>query len=280
MEPLHEPLRRQIRVVLLTSGPVLDPGACELLVRLEVHPDVEVVALFWESRGTTLSAELRDLWRRRGGLAPLVFVAERARRAGRWLAAPGRARRGRRALRGLADRVRVVPDLHDPAVVAELAGLGADLGLSYGSPILRPPVFARPHRGTLGIHHGRLPEYRGKKTAFWAIVRGEREAGVTIQRLNAKLDGGEIVREGAVPIGRRSLGAVWRELESLGVDLYVEAILAVRDGTAHFEPPRGAKGPLFRDPTARDLLRYAWQRPGRLLSRHAAASGSERKARG
>jgi glycosyltransferase involved in cell wall biosynthesis len=265
MERADEPLGRPIRVVLLTSGPSLDPGARELLVRLEAHPDVDVVAVLWESAGTTASDVLRDLWRRRRWLAPLVFALDRLRLAARWLRAPRRELRGRRALRGLAERIRVVPDLHDPRVAAELAALQPDLGLSYGSPILRPAIFSLPSRGSLGIHHGRLPAYRGKKTAFWAMLRGESEAGVTIQRLNAKLDGGEIVREGAVAIGRRSHGAVWRRLEALGLDLYLEAILAVGDGTARFEPPRGTKGPLFRDPTARDLARYAVRLPGRLL---------------
>lgn len=281
MEARHEALDRPIRVVLLTSGPALDAGARELLVRLEAHPDVEVVGVFWESRGTTAPALLRDLWRRRGVLAPPLLAAEVARRAGRWLASPRRELRGRRTLRALRGRIRVVPDLHDPAVVAELGSLGADLGASYGSPILRRSVLDLPARGTLGIHHGRLPDYRGKKTTFWAILHGEREVGVTIQRLNTKLDGGEIVREGTVPTGRSSLGAVWRRLEALGLDLYLDAILAMRDGTARFERPRGTRSRLFRDPTLRDLALYAWRRPGRLLrgtGRRARRAGGRRAA--
>ena len=75
-----------------------------------------------------------------------------------------------------------------------------------GAPILKPELFEIPAFGTLGIHHGRLPEYRGKKTTFWAIYNGDSTAGVTIQRINAGLDTGEIVCTGEVPTAGKTTG--------------------------------------------------------------------------
>ena len=268
MHPAPQAPDPPIRVVLFTSGPALEAGLCDLLSRLESEPGLELTAVYWETSGTGLGAVVRDLWRRRRWLAPVLAALEAGRRARAWLSGPRRARARARAVRALEGRIRKVPDVHAPSVLDELAALEAGLGLSYGSPILRPALFDLPRHGTLGIHHGKLPEYRGKKTPFWAMYHGEPHAWVTIQRINAKLDGGEIVQEGGVPIGRRTPGAVWRELEALGVALYLRAILDVREGAARFEPPRGAKGPLYRDPTPRDLLVF-WVRWLRRLPRRS-----------
>jgi hypothetical protein len=149
-----------------------------------------------------------------------------------------------------------VPDIHDEVVLAQVRALAPDLGLIYGSPILKPALFEIPAYGTLGIHHGQVPQYRGKKTTFWAMYHGEPVAGVTIQKVTAGLDTGQIVRSGEVPIGRRSYGAVWRDVLALGLDLYIEAILQVREGTAVYRPQTGPKGKLYRDPKPADILRF------------------------
>jgi methionyl-tRNA formyltransferase len=111
----------------------------------------------------------------------------------------------------------------------------------------------------LGIHHGKVPEYRGKKTTFWAMYNGEETAGVTIQKVNAGLDTGEIVKQGAVLIGRRSLPVVWNELETLGLDLYLEAIVEVKRGVASYQPQTGQRGKLYRDPEFGDILSLWWR---------------------
>jgi methionyl-tRNA formyltransferase len=112
-----------------------------------------------------------------------------------------------------------------------------------------------------------LPEYRGNKTTFWAIYNGEKSAGVTIQKINAGLDTGQIVKEGEVVIGRRSQRAVWRELEALGLDLYIQAILEVKDGTATFRPQLGQRGKLYRNPKPRDFLTFSMRQLKRRISR-------------
>ena len=129
----------------------------------------------------------------------------------------------------------------------------------YGSPILKPELFEIPKLGTLGIHHGKVPEYRGNKTAFWMMYNGEPRVGVTIQKINRGLDTGQIVKAGEVKAFRRTYPAVVRELEALGLDLYIQAILEVRSGIAEFKPQVGVKGKLYRNPKAVEFLRF-WGR--------------------
>jgi methionyl-tRNA formyltransferase len=131
--------------------------------------------------------------------------------------------------------------------------------LVYGGPILKPELFQIPVFGTFGIHHGRVPEYRGKKTTFWAMFNGEREVGVTIQRISSRLDKGDVVRQGEVTTGSKSLSEVCRELEAMGVDLFVEAILDVKRGTAIYSPQELGPNRLYKDPSLKDLLRFHWR---------------------
>ncbi len=257
---------RPIRVVLFAGGPVLEPGVRQFACRLAEHPEIEFLGGFCQSEGRTFGAVVKDLWRRRRWLALPLLVLQIGGEIGRFLAQPSNELALRRKLARLSDRLHFVPDLHAEAVVREVRSLAPDLGLIYGSPILKPRLFEIPVMGTLGIHHGKLPEYRGKKTAFWSMYNGEPTAGVTIQKVNAGLDTGDIVKQGEVPIGRRSARAVWRELETLGYDLYIQAILEVKRGTASFRPQAGKKGRLYRDPRLGDLLEFWTQQVRRRLS--------------
>jgi methionyl-tRNA formyltransferase len=120
-------------------------------------------------------------------------------------------------------------------------------------------LFGIPAQGTLGIHHGRLPRYRGKKTTFWAMYHGEPTVGVAIQRIGTGLDRGELLREGELAVGRKPLPRVTRQLERLGLDLYLDALLAVRRGTARFRPQPAGDRPLYRDPSGADIARFWWR---------------------
>jgi folate-dependent phosphoribosylglycinamide formyltransferase PurN len=247
---------RPIRVVLLGGGPGLERGVAAFLCRLEEHPEVELAGAFFQSPGESFAAVLGDLWRRRRWLAPAVLGVQLLGALRRRLRAPATERELRRGVRRLADRLHHVPDVHAEEVLDRLRALAPDLGLVYGSPILRTELFELPTCGTLGIHHGKMPEYRGKKTTFWAMYRGEETAGVTIQRIGKGLDTGAIVKQGAVTIGRRSHARVWDDVEARGVDLYLEAVLDIKQGTATTRAAAGRKGKLFRDPKLKHLVRF------------------------
>lgn len=251
-------LDRPIRVVLFTSGPSLEHGVKQFITRLDSHPEIELVAVFCQTERWGWWAVVQDRWRRRGVLAIPLLLVNGGSHLGRFLRRPHQEITLSRQLKRLADRLHTIPDIHAEPVLVQVQTLKPDLGLSYGSPILKPALFDLPRLGTLGIHHGKVPQYRGKKTTFWAMYNGEKNAGVTIQKINAGLDTGEIVQEGEVIIGGRTPGQVWQALEKVGLDLYVQAILQMKAGTAQLRPQTGRKGKLYRDPTWRHILTY-WQ---------------------
>lgn len=245
-----------IKVVMFGSGPELNPDAKQFLCLLEAHPEIELLGAFCQAQSQSLGAVWKDLWRRRGILAFPLFLARMITSATRFLKHPRREIALRRKLTQISDRIHFVENIHSQDVLAHVESLQPDLGLIYGSPILKPMLFEIPRLGTLGIHHGKLPEYRGNKTPFWAMYNGEPVAGVTIQKVNKGLDTGSIVKEGEVPIGRLSYPAVVRNLEALGLDLYIQAILELKNGTATFRPQPVSKSKLYKNPKLGDFLRF------------------------
>jgi folate-dependent phosphoribosylglycinamide formyltransferase PurN len=256
-------LNRPIRVVVFGGGPVLERGVKQFLCRLEEHRDIEFLGAFCQPGKQSSSVVTKDILRRRGLLGLPLILVQLGRTLGPILRAPRAELKLTRAIARIGDRIYAVPDIHHPEVLEKVHSLAPDLGLIYGSPVLKPALFEIPTLGTLGIHHGKAPEYRGKKTTFWAMYNGEHTAGVTIQKINAGLDTGEIVKQAEVTIGDRSYRAVCKELEELGVDLYLQAIVEVKRGAAIFTPQMGTKKKLYRDPKIADILRFAWRQLSR-----------------
>jgi folate-dependent phosphoribosylglycinamide formyltransferase PurN len=258
-------LGRPVRVVLFTGGPSLDRAAATLACMLDEHPDVQFLAGFCESPRQGFWATVQDLWRRRGVIALPLLLVRGVGAAARFITGPRAERALRARIARISGRIRFVPDIHSPQVLDEVRSLDPDLGLIYGGPILKPALFEIPRLGTLGIHHGKVPEYRGKKTTFWAVFNNEPVAGVTIQRVNARIDAGEIVDQGTVVVGRKSLGRVERELEQLGFELYVSAVVSFKAGKARPRPQQGKTGALYRDPGIADIIRFQLRQVRRRL---------------
>lgn len=248
------------------GGPELTDDAKQFLYRLDEHPEIELLGVFCQSESQSWGAIFRDLWQRRGVLAFPLFLSRVTSEAKRFFVHSWNESVLTRALEDMSARIHNVADIHSRDVLDQVSSLKPDLGLIYGSPILRPELFEIPRLGTLGIHHGKVPKYRGNKTTFWAMYNGEPSAGVTIQKVNAGLDTGSIVKEGEVVIGDRSYREVWRELESLGLDLYIQAILEVKNGIATFRPQTGKKGKLYKNPKPGDFFKFWVKRVKRRLS--------------
>jgi folate-dependent phosphoribosylglycinamide formyltransferase PurN len=252
-------LNRPIRVVMFGSGPELNPDAKQFLCRLEEHAEIELLGAFCQAEGRSIRAVFADLWKRRGWLSFPLFALWLLNKTVRFVLHPREELSLKRKLKSIQNRLHFIPDIHAPQVLEQVKVLDPDLGLIYGSPILKPELFELPKLGTLGIHHGKVPEYRGNKTTFWMMYNGEEFAGVTIQKINKGLDTGTIVKTGEVKAYRRAYQVVFRELEALGVELYIQAILEVKYGVAEYKPQTGVKGRLYRNPKLGDFIRF-WSR--------------------
>ena len=145
--------------------------------------------------------------------------------------------------------ILAVASVNDPKAVALVKDWQPDLGLSLAAPIIRERQFALPRLGTINIHKGKLPSYRGMPPAFWEIWHGENEVGVTVHRVESGLDTGPILIERTVPIEHHATPAALRSrLDEVGIEMMAQAVDRLRDGTAEFHPQQGG-GRTFTRPT-------------------------------
>lgn len=71
--------------------------------------------------------------------------------------------------------------------------------VAYGR--ILPPTFLRaPRFGCVNVHFSLLPKYRGAAPVNWAIVRGERETGVTTMHMDEGLDTGPVLLQRSTTI--------------------------------------------------------------------------------
>jgi methionyl-tRNA formyltransferase len=113
-------------------------------------------------------------------------------------------------------------------------GLESEIGVvaAYGQLIPRE-VLALPTQGMLGVHPSLLPKYRGAAPIAWAILNGESTTGVSIFKLNERLDAGAMLVQQAVPIeaGEDAQGLTTR-LARCGADALLRTLEMMASGQA------------------------------------------------
>lgn len=145
------------------------------------------------------------------------------------------------------------PDsLRDPALAASLAELRAALFVVVAFRILPPSVFTIPPSGSINLHASLLPKYRGAAPINWAIIRGERETGVTTFFLEEGVDTGRIIVRRAVPIGdEETAGELHDRLADLGAAAVAETVRLIASGrveTTAQDPAQATGAPkIFRE---------------------------------
>ncbi len=89
----------------------------------------------------------------------------------------------------------------NPELLQSLSQLSADVFVvvAYGK-ILPPTILNIPRLGCINVHLSLLPKYRGAAPVQWAIINGEKATGVTIIKMNERMDEGEILASELVEI--------------------------------------------------------------------------------
>jgi len=101
--------------------------------------------------------------------------------------------------------------------------------VAYGK-ILPEKLINLPKLGSLNIHYSLLPKYRGASPVESAILNGDIETGVTIQKMEFKMDAGPIVAQEKIfihsnektPDLRKRLIKIGGELLVKTLPIYIE----------------------------------------------------------
>jgi methionyl-tRNA formyltransferase len=94
-----------------------------------------------------------------------------------------------------------------------------------------------PPLGNINLHASLLPKYRGAAPIQWAIANGETVTGVTIMRLDAGLDTGDILLQQELPIPPDDTAETLApRLAAIGADLVVETLRRLQAGAVQPHP--------------------------------------------
>jgi UDP-4-amino-4-deoxy-L-arabinose formyltransferase/UDP-glucuronic acid dehydrogenase (UDP-4-keto-hexauronic acid decarboxylating) len=166
----------------------------------------------------------------------------------------------RNPLAELAQRQDIaVVDKSDLAVACRDLTCGPERWLiSINSTVIIPTAVLEMFQGrSLNFHPGLLPEYAGLHTHQWAIRNGEREFGVTVHRMEERLDAGAIVAQTRLAIMPEDTGlSLFRRCLAAGIELFSRVAAQILRGESLIEVPQ--------DLTRRRLYRHRDALDGRI----------------
>jgi len=135
---------------------------------------------------------------------------------------------------------------------------------AYGQ-ILPRSILELPRFGCLNVHTSLLPKYRGAAPIQWALLNDEVETGVTIMKMDAGLDTGDILTQESTPISPDDNSeSLHDRLADMGARLLVQTI--PQHVTGRIQPQsQPAEGATYAPKIKKEDGRLNWTQPARPL---------------
>lgn len=98
-----------------------------------------------------------------------------------------------------------IDNINDKEVIGALKDYQIDWLFIIGwSQIAKKEVLETPTHGCIGMHPTLLPVGRGRAVIPWAILKGLKETGVTMFKLDEGVDTGEIIGQGIISLDEKT----------------------------------------------------------------------------
>ena len=135
--------------------------------------------------------------------------------------------------------------------------------VAYGK-ILPKEIIDIPKYGCINVHASLLPKYRGAAPMQWALLSGEKMTGITIMKINERLDAGEIILQEKVKITENdNTLTLSKKLFDRGGKLLARALKQIEQGKVKFVVQDEAEATnalaIARESGEIDWRKTAWQ---------------------
>lgn len=233
-----------MRILLLTSR--LDYAAERTLDQLLKIKDIEIVGVLKEKFSFRKIRNIRKtlrIFEGMGLLYALLFLSNFIilqmgfilsillycmKKAKRW-----------RSLKHLC-REKNIPiysttDINEHETIYFLKKMKCDyfISINFGQKIGKEAL-AIPKQGSINVHPGLLPKYKGMLPYFWSIFKKEKHTGVTIHYMNEKLDEGRVIAQEKVKIRKiDSVLRVFLKTTKAGASLLKKVLEKTKTGAIH-----------------------------------------------
>ena len=133
----------------------------------------------------------------------------------------------------LAHNIPVItPEKLDAQTIAAIRAYECDYALvvAYGKIFPESLIGAFP-MGVLNVHYSLLPKHRGATPLEAALLAGDAETGVTVQKMVKEMDAGDVIAQESTPIAPTETARELRpRLIKLGAKLLVDTLPAYLSG--------------------------------------------------
>ncbi len=167
-------------------------------------------------------------------------------------------------------------NVNNPEFLKFLAGVAPDACVvaAYGQ-ILRLSLLSLAPYGCINLHASLLPSYRGADPIRWALLKGEKETGVTVMQMDEGVDTGPILakkKEKIYPSDDSQ--SLTERLSRIGGQLVVDTLSCLEKGRITTRPQNN-EGSSTAPRIAREMTRIDWSEDAdRILNRIRALSPS------
>ncbi len=106
--------------------------------------------------------------------------------------------------------------------------------ISFGQ-ILKREVLSVPRLYAINLHGSLLPKYRGAAPTNWAVINQDRTTGVTVIRMNERMDEGDIILNRELDVEAQDTNITLGEkLSEIGASVLLEALENIEKDKAVF----------------------------------------------
>ena len=146
--------------------------------------------------------------------------------------------------------------------LADLQALAPDLCVTAAfGQILSQAVLDVPPLGTINVHASLLPRHRGSAPINWAILQGDKEAGVTTMMTARGIDNGDMLLRATTPIAPgETAGELTERLSIMGASLLLDTLQALENGTLT-RIPQDESAMTYDPMLNKDMGVLDWTRP-------------------
>ncbi len=158
-------------------------------------------------------------------------------------------------------------------VQAEIAAVQADAMIvaAYGL-IIPTAILDMPTLGCYNIHGSLLPRWRGAAPIHRAILAGDAETGVTIMKVVPKLDAGDMISKGVLPITEDDTTQTLHDaISQLGADLMVEAMDTLKRERVLAAEVQDESLVTYAHKLEKSESAIDWQQPAEVIARQVRA---------
>ncbi len=156
--------------------------------------------------------------------------------------------------------------LKDSSIVENLKSYGADIFVvvAYGR-LLTQEILDIPKMLCMNVHGSLLPKYRGAAPLNWAILNGDKETGVTIQKMALSLDAGDIITQEKMRIDDDENAAQLRQRMALvGAKLLVK-VLGKRPLGQFLLSPQDETKATYAPKLTKEMGKIDWKKPAQSI---------------